>query len=62
MTLDDEIWPVDVTLQNKKYIKKIFKTCDLKISSRPFCVCKELSTTFIEKLNLLSELLVLDIY
>ena len=36
-------------LQNKNIIKKIGKNWDLKTSFIPFCVCKELYTTSIEK-------------
>ena len=35
--------------KKKKIIKKFYKNCDLKTSSRPFCVCKELSTNSIGK-------------
>ena len=42
------------------FIKKFYKNCDLKTSSRPFCVCKELSTTSIGKWNFWSKLLILD--
>ena len=49
----NEIWPVYVILQKKKkekkIIKKFYKNCGLKTSFRPFCVCKELSATSIEK-------------
>ena len=31
------------------FIKKFYKNCSLETSSRPFCVCKELSTTSIGK-------------
>ena len=31
------------------FIKKLYKNCNLKTSPRPFCVCKELSTTSIGK-------------
>ena len=31
--------------KRKSFIKKSHKNCDLRTSSRPFCVCKELSTT-----------------
>ena len=43
----NEISPVYITLQ-KRIIKKFDKNCDLKTSSRPFCVCRELSTTLNE--------------
>ena len=33
------------------FIKKFCKNCDVKTSSRPFCVCKELSTISIGKRN-----------
>ena len=33
----------------KNFTKKLHKNCDLKNSSRPFCVCNELSTTSIRK-------------
>ena len=48
-------------LQKEKFIKKLYKNCDIKTSSRPFCVCKELSTTSIGKRNFWSKLLMLDI-
>ena len=37
--------------KRKKIIKKFHKNCGLKPISRPFCVCKELITTSIEKQN-----------
>ena len=46
--------------KRKNFIKKFYKNCNLKTSSRPFYVCKELSTTSIGKLNSWSNLLVLD--
>ena len=45
----NEIWPVYVILQKKKIIETFYKNCDLKTSFRHFGVCKELSTTTIEK-------------
>ena len=33
----------------KKLIKKFYKNCYLKTSSRPFCVCKEVKATFTGK-------------
>ena len=48
--------------KRKKIIKKFYKNCDLKTSSRSFCVCKELSTTSTGKWNFRSKLLILDIY
>ena len=55
--LDIQIWEVNNSvlvkigqiLQKEKFIKKLYKNCDIKTSSRPFCVCKELSTTSIGK-------------
>ena len=42
----DGIWHVYVILQKKN---KIFcKNCDLKTSSGPFCVCKELAPPLLE--------------
>ena len=41
----------------KNFIKKFNKNCNLKTSSRPFCVCKELSTTSVVKWNFWSKLL-----
>ena len=41
-------------------IKTFYKNCDLTTSSRPFCVCKELSTTSIGKWKFWSNLLTLD--
>ena len=35
--------------KRNSFIKKFYKNCGLKTSSRLFCVCKELSTTSIEK-------------
>ena len=35
--------------KRNNFIKKFYKNCSLKTSSRPFCVCKELSTTSIAK-------------
>ena len=35
----------------KNFIKKLYQNCSLTTSSRPFFVCKELSTTSIGKLN-----------
>ena len=35
--------------KRKTFVKKFYKNCSLKTSSRPFCVCKELSTTSIGK-------------
>ena len=37
--------------KRKKFIKEFSKNCDLKINSRPFCVCKELSITSTGKLT-----------
>ena len=34
--------------RSKNFIKKFYKNCGLKTSSRPFCVCKELSTLLLE--------------
>ena len=48
--------------KRKRFMKKFHKTCDLEISSRPFCVCKELSTTYIGKWNFWSKLLTLGMY
>ena len=38
--------------KRKNFIKKCYKNCGLKTSSRTSCLCKELSTTSIGKLNL----------
>ena len=46
--------------KRKIFIKNFYKNCDLKTSSRLFCVCKELSTTFIRKSNFWSNQLILD--
>ena len=37
--------------KRNNFIKKFYKNCDLKTTSRSFCVCKELSTTCIGKWN-----------
>ena len=34
--------------KRNNFIKKLYKNCSLKTSSRPFCACKELSTTILE--------------
>ena len=34
--------------KRKNFIKKFYQNCDLKTSSRPFCICKELTTTSTE--------------
>ena len=44
----------------EKKSKKFYESCDLKTSSRLFCVCKELSTTSISKWNFWSKLLIFD--
>ena len=44
----------------KEYIEKLYKSNNLKTSFNPFCVSKELSATFIGKLDFLSKLLKLD--
>ena len=46
--------------KRKYLITKFYKTCNLKTSSRPFCVCKELSTSSIGKWDFWSKLLILD--
>ena len=43
-----------------KFIKKFYQNFGLQTSSRPFCVCKELSKTSIGKWNFWSKLLILD--
>ena len=45
----NEIWPTYVISQMKEIIKVVYKNCNLKTSSRPFCVCKVLSKTSIGK-------------
>ena len=47
-------------ITKKKFIQKFYKICDLTTSSRPFCVCKELSTISIGKWNFWSILVILD--
>ena len=44
----------------KKLVKKFYKKCYLNTTSKPFCVCKELSTTSIGTWNLWGQLLILD--
>ena len=56
----NEIWPTCVISQKKEIIKVVYKNCNLKTSSRPFCVCKVLSKTSIGKWNLWSKLLIWD--
>ena len=56
----NEIWPVYVILS---HLVKIFcKNCNLKTSSRPFCVCKKWSKAFNGKWNFWSKLLILAMY
>ena len=38
--------------KRKKIIKNVYENCGLKTSSKPFYVCKELSTTLIRKRKL----------
>ena len=45
----NEILSIYVILQKKKNYQKVYKNCDLKTSSRPICVCKELGITSIGK-------------
>ena len=45
--------------KRNNFIKKIYKNCGLKTSSRSFCVCKELSTTSTGKWNFWSNPLIL---
>ena len=47
--------------KRNRFIKKFCKNCSLKTSSRPFWVCKELSTASIGRWNFWSNLLILDI-
>ena len=35
--------------KRKNFIEKFYQNCGLKTSSRPFCVCEELSTTSVGK-------------
>ena len=37
--------------KRKNFMRKFYKNCNQKTSSRPFCVCKELSTASIGKWN-----------
>ena len=37
----DEIWPVYVTLHEKKIFKKFYEKCGQEASSRPFLIFKE---------------------
>ena len=46
-------------LQKKKTEKK---SCNPKTSSRPFCICKELTTTSIRKWNFWSKLPIFDMH
>ena len=45
--------------KRKKIVKKIYKNCDQKTSSRPFCVCKELRTASVGKGIFWNKLLIL---
>ena len=46
--------------KRKKFIKKLYKNCGLKTSSRLFCVSKELSATSIGNWDFWSKVLILD--
>ena len=46
--------------KRNNFIKKFYKNWSLETSSRPFCVCKELSTSSIGKSNFWSNLLIFD--
>ena len=48
--------------KRKNFINKFYRNCDLKTSSRFFCVCKELSTTSIGKWNFWSKLFIVNMY
>ena len=48
----NEIWPVHVILQ-KKIVTCLCYKCGLETSSRPFCVCKELSISVKENIETL---------
>ena len=37
--------------KGKKFTKKFYKNCNLKISARSFCVCKDSSTAYFGKLH-----------
>ena len=46
---DNEIWPVYFILEKENISQKILQKLwpEKKTSSKPFCVCKELSNLFI---------------
>ena len=46
--------------KRKHFVKNFYKNCGLKTSSRPFSVCKELTTSSIGKWNFWNKLLILD--
>ena len=43
------------TKKKHDLMKKFYKNCDLKTSSRPFCVCKELTASSIGRIELLKQ-------
>ena len=47
--------------KRKIFIEKFYKNGDLQTSSKPFCVCKELSTISIGKLDMGGKLHMLDL-
>ena len=49
-----------ISYYKRKKIKNVYKICNLKTNSKPFCVCKELSTKAIEKWIFWRNLLILD--
>ena len=57
-----EIWSVKSYSERNNFIKKFYEKCGPKTSSRPFCVCKELTTTSIGKWNIWSNLLILELF
>ena len=57
-----DIRPLYGLQENDVYFVKQIITCDLRASSRPFYICKELAVTSIGKWNFWSKLLILDIY
>ena len=57
---ENEIWPIYVILQEENFYQKILQKLRPETSFRLFCVCKELSTTSVRKLNFWSNLLITE--
>ena len=48
----NEIWLAYVILQKEKFYEKLYKNCDMKTSSRPFCAQPLLENKIFEATSL----------